>query len=124
MIGGMGEDDDDKHKEYSAIYNFGDSNSDTGTFSAAFEMVFPPNGQNFPEKFPTRNCDGRLIIDYSRERESLLHVREKEKKKLAASSGEAENVWNFYILVWLGSLQEVRGARSFSLDCMNHVCVY
>ncbi|KAG2383933.1 GDSL esterase/lipase [Vigna angularis] len=64
MIAGKGEDDDDKHKEYSAIYNFGDSNSDTGTFSAAFAMVFPPNGQNFPGKFPTRNCDGRLIIDF------------------------------------------------------------
>ncbi|WVZ13737.1 hypothetical protein V8G54_011303 [Vigna mungo] len=64
MIGGKGEDDDNKHKEYSAIYNFGDSNSDTGTFSAAFAMVFPPNGQNFPGKFPTRNCDGRLIIDF------------------------------------------------------------
>ncbi|QCD94968.1 zeta-carotene desaturase [Vigna unguiculata] len=64
MIAAKGEDDDDKHKEYSAIYNFGDSNSDTGTFSAAFAMVFPPNGQNFPGKIPTRNCDGRLIIDF------------------------------------------------------------
>ncbi|RDY06438.1 GDSL esterase/lipase, partial [Mucuna pruriens] len=52
-----------KSKEYSAIYNFGDSNSDTGTFSAAFTMVYPPNGESFPG-IPTRNCDGRLIIDF------------------------------------------------------------
>jgi len=73
MIAAKGEDDDDKHKEYSAIYNFGDSNSDTGTFSAAFAMVFPPNGQNFPGKIPTRNCDGRLIIDFiSKHKPNLL----------------------------------------------------
>jgi len=69
IIATKGEDDDSddvvyRGKEYSAIYNFGDSNSDTGTFSAAFAMVFPPNGENFPQKLPTRNCDGRLIIDF------------------------------------------------------------
>ncbi|KAL9323391.1 hypothetical protein ACSQ67_008248 [Phaseolus vulgaris] len=69
IIATKGEDDDSddvvyRGKEYSAIYNFGDSNSDTGTFSAAFALVFPPNGENFPQKLPTRNCDGRLIIDF------------------------------------------------------------
>ncbi|KAK7266223.1 hypothetical protein RIF29_18865 [Crotalaria pallida] len=51
--------------KYSAIYNFGDSNSDTGTTSAAFTTINPPNGEVFPQLiFPTRNCDGRLIIDF------------------------------------------------------------
>jgi len=70
IIAAKEEDDDNtdivhRRTEYSAIYNFGDSNSDTGTFSAAFALVFSPNGENFPEKlYPTRNCDGRLIIDF------------------------------------------------------------
>ncbi|CAJ1946850.1 unnamed protein product [Sphenostylis stenocarpa] len=66
---GKDEEDDDvvvhEWKEYSAVYNFGDSNSDTGTFSAAFAAVFPPNAQSFPGNLlPKRNCDGRLIIDF------------------------------------------------------------
>lgn len=47
-----------------AIYNFGDSNSDTGCVSAAFGRVPYPNGITFFGKLSGRNCDGRLIIDF------------------------------------------------------------
>lgn len=47
-----------------AIYNFGDSNSDTGCVSAAFRRVPYPNGISFFGKPSGRYCDGRLIIDF------------------------------------------------------------
>ncbi|TKY50310.1 GDSL esterase/lipase [Spatholobus suberectus] len=74
FTGVKGEDVLHKSKEYSAIYNFGDSNSDTGTFSAAFTMVYPPNGESFPGNLPTRNCDGRLIIDFVTEELKLPYL--------------------------------------------------
>lgn len=49
---------------FKAIYNFGDSNSDTGAISAA---IFPrqwPNGETFFRKPAGRVCDGRLMIDF------------------------------------------------------------
>ena len=49
---------------FPAIYNFGDSNSDTGGISAAFHAVPPPNGETFFGKPSGRGCDGRLIIDF------------------------------------------------------------
>lgn len=48
---------------FPAIYNFGDSNSDTGGKSAAFRQVPPPNGLTFFGSPMGRVCDGRLIID-------------------------------------------------------------
>ncbi|WOL14379.1 GDSL esterase/lipase [Canna indica] len=47
-----------------AIFNFGDSNSDTGGLSAAFGQAPPPNGESFFGKPAGRYCDGRLIIDF------------------------------------------------------------
>ena len=58
---------------FSEIYNFGDSNSDTGTLSAVFIMVHPPNGESFPEILPTRSCDGRLLIDFIGKRKTKLY---------------------------------------------------
>lgn len=49
---------------FPAIYNFGDSNSDTGAVSAAFGRVPFPNGKTFFGKPSGRFCDGRLIIDF------------------------------------------------------------
>lgn len=49
---------------FPAIYNFGDSNSDTGAASAAFAEVNPPNGESFYGSLSGRGCDGRLIIDF------------------------------------------------------------
>ncbi|CAK9169220.1 unnamed protein product [Ilex paraguariensis] len=48
---------------FPAVYNFGDSNSDTGGLSAALDEVPPPNGETFFGKPSGRFCDGRLIID-------------------------------------------------------------
>ncbi|KAL6325337.1 hypothetical protein AAG906_023182 [Vitis piasezkii] len=45
------------------MYNFGDSNSDTGGGSAAFGPVPTPNGDNFFHKPAGRGGDGRLPVD-------------------------------------------------------------
>jgi len=49
--------------EFQAIFNFGDSNSDTGCMSAAFYSAVLPYGETFPEA-AGRASDGRLIIDF------------------------------------------------------------
>lgn len=48
-----------------AVFNFGDSNSDTGELIAAgIETLDPPNGQTYFQTPSGRYCDGRLIIDF------------------------------------------------------------
>ncbi|RVW54900.1 GDSL esterase/lipase [Vitis vinifera] len=50
---------------YPAVFNFGDSNSDTGGLAAG--VAFPvgaPNGETYFNKPSGRFCDGRLIIDF------------------------------------------------------------
>lgn len=49
---------------FPAIYNFGDSNSDTGGISAAFEPIRDPYGQGFFHRPAGRDSDGRLTIDF------------------------------------------------------------
>lgn len=49
---------------FPAVYNFGDSNSDTGGISAAFGPIPPPYGQSFFLRPAGRASDGRLIIDF------------------------------------------------------------
>lgn len=49
---------------FPAIYNFGDSNSDTGGISAAFVPIPSPYGVGFFHKPAGRDSDGRLIIDF------------------------------------------------------------
>ncbi|KAB1213141.1 hypothetical protein CJ030_MR5G015863 [Morella rubra] len=51
-----------------AIYNFGDSNSDTGSVSAAFGRVPPPYGETFFGRPSGRYSDGRLIMDFMAEK--------------------------------------------------------
>lgn len=47
------------------IFNFGDSNSDTGGFSEGLGLRFgPPSGRTFFHKPSGRLCDGRLMIDF------------------------------------------------------------
>ncbi|KAL0392664.1 UNVERIFIED_CONTAM: GDSL esterase/lipase [Sesamum radiatum] len=53
---------------FSAIYNFGDSNSDSGSVSATFGRLSPPYGQTFFGKPSGRYSDGRLIIDFIAEK--------------------------------------------------------
>lgn len=50
--------------KFPAIYNFGDSNSDTGARSAALEQLLSPNGETFFGVASGRFCDGRLVIDF------------------------------------------------------------
>ena len=49
---------------FPAVFNFGDSNSDTGSMSAVFAQLLPPNGRTFFGKPSGRFSDGRLIIDF------------------------------------------------------------
>ncbi|VVA13343.1 Hypothetical predicted protein [Prunus dulcis] len=50
--------------QFPAIYNFGDSNSDTGGLSATFFRLPTPYGNTFFGKPVGRFSDGRLIIDF------------------------------------------------------------
>nr|KYP71254.1 GDSL esterase/lipase At1g54790 family [Cajanus cajan] len=53
------------HLDFPAVFNFGDSNSDTGALiSAGFETLYPPNGQTYFQIPSGRYSDGRLIIDF------------------------------------------------------------
>lgn len=48
-----------------AIFNFGDSNSDTGGLSAGLGYIFPlPHGRLFFNRSNGRVCDGRLTLDF------------------------------------------------------------
>ncbi|MFS8029162.1 putative alpha-L-fucosidase [Helianthus anomalus] len=50
--------------DFPAVFNFGDSNSDTGGLAAAFGQVPPPNGETFFHRSAGRYSDGRLLIDF------------------------------------------------------------
>ena len=50
--------------KFPAFYNFGDSNSDTGGISAAFEPIPWPYGQTFFNRPSGRDSDGRDLIDF------------------------------------------------------------
>ncbi|CAI9102291.1 OLC1v1000534C1 [Oldenlandia corymbosa var. corymbosa] len=50
---------------YPAVFNFGDSNSDTGGLVAGLgDSLLSPNGETYFKKPAGRFCDGRLIIDF------------------------------------------------------------
>ncbi|XP_058077064.1 GDSL esterase/lipase At1g09390 [Magnolia sinica] len=54
-----------KCQKYPRIFNFGDSNSDTGGLVAG--LGFPvnlPNGRSFFRRSTGRLCDGRLVLDF------------------------------------------------------------
>ncbi|GMN51782.1 hypothetical protein TIFTF001_020942 [Ficus carica] len=51
--------------DFPAIFNFGDSNSDTGGLASAFPAyLFPPYGETYFHEPAGRFSDGRLIIDF------------------------------------------------------------
>lgn len=60
--------------DFPAIYNFGDSNSDTGGISAAFEPIQEPYGVGFFKKPAGRDSDGRLVIDFIAEHLGLPYL--------------------------------------------------
>ncbi|XP_021743488.1 GDSL esterase/lipase At3g26430-like [Chenopodium quinoa] len=49
---------------FPAVFNFGDSNSDTGGWSATFGQAEPPHGETFFHAPAGRYSDGRLLIDF------------------------------------------------------------
>ena len=49
---------------FEAIFNFGDSNSDTGGFYAAFPSQPSPNGMTYFKRPVGRPSDGRHSIDF------------------------------------------------------------
>ncbi|KAL1207355.1 Alpha-L-fucosidase 3 [Cardamine amara subsp. amara] len=59
---------------FPAIFNFGDSNSDTGGLSAAFGQAGPPHGSSFFGSPAGRYCDGRLVIDFIAESLGLPYL--------------------------------------------------
>ncbi|KAF7839890.1 GDSL esterase/lipase [Senna tora] len=59
---------------FPAIFNFGDSNSDTGGLSAAFGQAPPPNGLTHFHTPSGRYSDGRLLIDFIAESLGLPYL--------------------------------------------------
>ncbi|KAG9446779.1 hypothetical protein H6P81_012907 [Aristolochia fimbriata] len=60
--------------EFPAVFNFGDSNSDTGGLSASFGQAPEPNGESFWGHPAGRYSDGRLIIDFIANRVGLPYL--------------------------------------------------
>ncbi|KAF8015658.1 hypothetical protein BT93_H1244 [Corymbia citriodora subsp. variegata] len=60
--------------DFPAIFNFGDSNSDTGGKSAAFRRLLPPNGDTFFGRPSGRYCDGKVVLDFIAEKLGLPYV--------------------------------------------------
>ncbi|KAK7258553.1 hypothetical protein RIF29_24133 [Crotalaria pallida] len=50
--------------EFEGMFNFGDSNSDTGGFYSAFPPQVSPYGKTYFKKPVGRASDGRLIVDF------------------------------------------------------------
>ncbi|KNA25715.1 hypothetical protein SOVF_003360 [Spinacia oleracea] len=63
-----------KIKHFPAIFNFGDSNSDTGGLTAVYGQAPPPNGETFFGGSAGRFCDGRLVIDFLAESLGLAYL--------------------------------------------------
>uniref|UniRef100_A0A0D9X0Y1 Esterase n=1 Tax=Leersia perrieri TaxID=77586 RepID=A0A0D9X0Y1_9ORYZ len=59
---------------FPAVFNFGDSNSDTGGLSSLFGAAPPPNGRTFFGMPAGRYCDGRLVIDFIAESLGLPYI--------------------------------------------------
>lgn len=65
---------------YPAVFNFGDSNSDTGNLVAGMaDRLDPPHGQTYFQKPSGRFCDGRLIIDFLSKH--CLHTSSSQNEK-------------------------------------------
>ncbi|XP_065875970.1 GDSL esterase/lipase At3g26430-like [Euphorbia lathyris] len=59
---------------FPAIFNFGDSNSDTGALNAAFGPLPSPYGQTFFHHPAGRYSDGRVMIDFMAESLGLPYL--------------------------------------------------
>ncbi|KAL3643992.1 hypothetical protein CASFOL_011924 [Castilleja foliolosa] len=59
---------------YTALFNFGDSNSDTGGIAAAFYPPALPSGQTYFGRPAGRASDGRLMIDFIAENVGIPYI--------------------------------------------------
>jgi len=59
---------------FPAIFNFGDSNSDTGGLAASIIAPKPPYGDTYFHRPAGRFSDGRLIIDFIGTRNLVFHL--------------------------------------------------
>ncbi|KAF5185176.1 GDSL esterase/lipase [Thalictrum thalictroides] len=73
-VGDIVKGNDPNSCNFQAIYNFGDSNSDTGGISAVYNPIPSPNGQTFFGKPAGRVSDGRLVIDFIAENLGLPYL--------------------------------------------------
>ncbi|KAI9169528.1 hypothetical protein LWI28_013643 [Acer negundo] len=60
--------------DFPAIFNFGDSNSETGGKSAAFHRLPSPNSDTFFHKPLGRYSDGLVVLDFLVEKLGLLFL--------------------------------------------------
>ncbi|XP_057428034.1 GDSL esterase/lipase ENOD8-like [Lotus japonicus] len=60
--------------DFPAIFNFGDSNSDTGGLAAAFLQPGPPHGDTYFGRPAGRFSDGRVILDFIAQNFSLPYL--------------------------------------------------
>ncbi|VAH71012.1 unnamed protein product [Triticum turgidum subsp. durum] len=74
LSAGAGARSDDSPCGFPAIFNLGDSNSDTGAFPALFPAVQPPYGRTFFGMPAGRQSDGRLTIDFMAESLGLRYL--------------------------------------------------
>lgn len=79
----------DSKCEFKAIFNFGDSNSDTGGFWAAFPAQSGPFGMTYFNKPTGRATDGRLILDFLGKvtllQNLLIYCKKNKKNKISVS---------------------------------------
>lgn len=59
--------------DFPAIFNFGDSNSDTGGLAAAFLQPGPPHGDTYFGRPAGRFSDGRVILDFIGNMHAFVH---------------------------------------------------
>lgn len=66
---------DFKYPHYPAVFNFGDSNSDTGGLvSELGKQLNPPYGNTHFGQPEGRFCDGRLVIDFFSNYYTYMHI--------------------------------------------------
>lgn len=92
------------------IFNFGDSNSDTGGAMASLGFNIPlPIGRIFPRQPSGRFCDGRLIIDFLCENLNMSYL----SAYLDALEPDFEHGANFAIA---GAATQAYATNPFSLQ--------
>ncbi|KAL5701637.1 acetylajmaline esterase [Ranunculus cassubicifolius] len=100
---------------YPAVFNFGDSNSDTGGLVAGTALPLdPPYGQTYFHKPSGRLSDGRLIIDFLSKFCFPLNFKASRNKKAYICVLLAVEVMN---LPFLSPYLESIGAPSFRKGC-------